>query len=107
RKSFECGPPGPRPRPAARPRRLHHRPLPRLGRHRAAAGSPRKGHSRPPPCPQRMTKPDEFRILGRRKGNEESIRFEYQGVAFDQECFHVVAGLNAVDTREYTEQTFK
>jgi len=50
--------------------------------------------------------PDEFRILGRRKGNEESIRFEYKGVTFDQECFHVVAGLNAVDTREYTEQTF-
>ena len=50
--------------------------------------------------------PDEFRILGRRKGNEESIRFEYKGVTFDQECFHVVASLNAVDTREYTEQTF-
>ena len=54
-----------------------------------------------------MTKSDEFRILGRRKGSEESIRFNYRGVDFDQECFHVVAGLNAVDTREYTEQTFK
>jgi 3-deoxy-7-phosphoheptulonate synthase len=53
-----------------------------------------------------MTTPDEFRILGRRPGNEESIRFEYQGVAFDQDSFHVVAGLNAVDTREYVEQTF-
>jgi 3-deoxy-7-phosphoheptulonate synthase len=50
---------------------------------------------------------DEFRILGRRKGQDESIRFEYQGVAFDQDCFHVVAGLNAVDTREFTEQTFR
>jgi 3-deoxy-7-phosphoheptulonate synthase len=50
---------------------------------------------------------DEFRILGRRAGNEESIRFEYKGVAFDQDCFHVVAGLNAVDTREFTEQTFR
>jgi len=50
---------------------------------------------------------DEFRILGRRKGNEEPIRFTYQGVDFHPECFHVVAGLNAVDTREYTEQTFK
>ena len=49
----------------------------------------------------------EFRILGRRPGNEESIRFEYQGVPFDQDCFHVFAGLNAVDTREYTEATFK
>src|SRR5437762_450005 len=49
----------------------------------------------------------EFRILGRRAGNEESIRFSYKGVDFDQECFHVVAGLNAVDTREFTEQTFR
>ena len=54
-----------------------------------------------------MSKADEFRILGRRKGSEESIRFEYQGVVFDQDCFHVVAGLNAVDTREYTDQTFR
>ncbi len=54
-----------------------------------------------------MTKADEFRILGRRTGNEESIRFTCKGVDFDQDCFHVVAGLNAVDTREYTEQTFK
>jgi 3-deoxy-7-phosphoheptulonate synthase len=52
-------------------------------------------------------KSDEFRILGRRAGNEESIRFTYRGVEFDQECFHIVAGLNAVDTREYVEQTFK
>src|SRR5215471_15176313 len=44
-----------------------------------------------------MSKADEFRILGRRAGNEESIRFTY----------NVVAGLNAVDTREFTEQTFK
>ena len=50
---------------------------------------------------------DEFRILGRRKGAEESIRFEHRGVAFDQDCFHVVAGLNAVDTREYVDQTFR
>jgi 3-deoxy-7-phosphoheptulonate synthase len=54
-----------------------------------------------------MSKSDEFRILGRHKGSEESIRFEYRGVAFDQDCFHVVAGLNAVDTREYVEETFK
>jgi 3-deoxy-7-phosphoheptulonate synthase len=54
-----------------------------------------------------MSKADEFRILGRRRGNEEPIRFEYNGVTFDQDGFHVVAGLNAVDTREYVEQTFK
>jgi 3-deoxy-7-phosphoheptulonate synthase len=54
-----------------------------------------------------MNRQDEFRILGRRPGNSESIRFTYNGVAFDQDCFHVVAGLNAVDTREFTEQTFR
>jgi 3-deoxy-7-phosphoheptulonate synthase len=54
-----------------------------------------------------MSKAGEFRILGRHKGDEESIRFTYRGVTFDQDSFHVVAGLNAVDTREYTEQTFK
>ncbi|MGZ5042424.1 MAG: 3-deoxy-7-phosphoheptulonate synthase [Usitatibacter sp.] len=54
-----------------------------------------------------MAKAEEFRILGRRKGNEESVRFTYRGVTFDQDCFHVVAGLNAVDTREYVEETFK
>ena len=53
-----------------------------------------------------MSKSDEFRILGRRSGNEESIRFEYRGVVFDQDSFHVAAGLNAVDTREYVEQAF-
>jgi 3-deoxy-7-phosphoheptulonate synthase len=50
---------------------------------------------------------EEFRILGRRKGNDEAIRFEYKGVVFDQECFHVVAGLNAVDTREFVDATFR
>jgi 3-deoxy-7-phosphoheptulonate synthase len=49
----------------------------------------------------------DFRILGRRAGNEEPIRFTYQGVTFDPDCFHVVAGLNAVDTREYVDQTFR
>ena len=54
-----------------------------------------------------MTKPDEFRILGRRAGNEDSIRFTYNGVDFHQDCFHVLAGLNAVDTREYVDATFR
>jgi 3-deoxy-7-phosphoheptulonate synthase len=49
----------------------------------------------------------EFRILGRRPGNEEPIRFTYKGVTFDTESFHVVAGLNAVDTRENVDQTFR
>jgi len=54
-----------------------------------------------------LNRTDEFRILGRHKGDEDSIRFTYRGVEFHQECFHVVAGLNAVDTREFAELTFK
>jgi 3-deoxy-7-phosphoheptulonate synthase len=54
-----------------------------------------------------VTQSSEFRILGRHKASDESIRFTYRGVEFDQDCFHVVAGLNAVDTREYAEATFK
>src|SRR6202165_5201861 len=54
-----------------------------------------------------MSTADEFRILGRRPGNEDSIRFSYRDLTFDPDCFHVFAGLNAVDTREYTEQTFR
>ena len=54
-----------------------------------------------------MKSEPEFRILGRRPGVEDSIRFTYRGVAFDQDSFHVVAGLNAVDTRDFTEQTFR
>ena len=53
-----------------------------------------------------MAKPEELRILGRRPGNEEPIRFEYRGVAFDPEGFHVIAGRNAVDTRESVDRTF-
>ena len=54
-----------------------------------------------------MKAKSEFRILGRREGNEESVRFSCKGVDFHQDCFHVVAGLNAVDTREFTERTFR
>ena len=54
-----------------------------------------------------MAAPSEFRILGRYEGNEEAIRFTYRDVVFDGDGFHVVAGLNAVDTREYVEQTFR
>jgi 3-deoxy-7-phosphoheptulonate synthase len=64
--------------------------------------------SKAAPSPRPSAKGEgDFRILGRNPGNAESIRFEYRGVTFDQDCFHVVAGLNAVDTREYTEQTFR
>jgi 3-deoxy-7-phosphoheptulonate synthase len=47
----------------------------------------------------------EFRILGRHH-RDEPTSFEYNGITFGQDTFHVFAGLNAVDTREYVEQTF-
>lgn len=47
----------------------------------------------------------EFRILGRHH-KDEPTSFDYNGLTFGQDTFHVFAGLNAVDTREYVEQTF-
>lgn len=48
----------------------------------------------------------EFRILGRNHQDEQPTSFEYNGLTFGQDTFHVFAGLNAVDTRQYVEQTF-
>lgn len=48
----------------------------------------------------------ELRILGRHQADEHDTAFEYNGVTFSQENLHTFAGLNAVDTREYVEQTF-
>jgi len=50
-----------------------------------------------------MTK--DFRILGRHH-QDEPTEFDVNGVTIGQETFHVFAGLNAVDTKEYVEQTF-
>ncbi len=48
----------------------------------------------------------ELRILGRHQADEHDTGFTYNGVSFSQENLHTFAGLNAVDTREYVEQTF-
>lgn len=48
----------------------------------------------------------ELRILGRHQADEHDTGFEYNGVTFTQDNLHTFAGLNAVDTREYVEQTF-
>lgn len=50
---------------------------------------------------------DRYRLIGRHKGQVESIGFEYNGVRFDQDTLHVFAGLCAVDSREHTEQTMQ
>ena len=46
----------------------------------------------------------EYRILGRHKNDTRASYFEYNGVRFGQDNFHVFAGLCAVDTREHVEQ---
>jgi 3-deoxy-7-phosphoheptulonate synthase len=48
----------------------------------------------------------ELRILGRHQADEHDVGFSYNGVTFNQHNLHTFAGLNAVDTREYVEQTF-
>ena len=46
---------------------------------------------------------DRYRLLGRHKGQVEPTGFEYNGLHFGQENFHLFAGLCAVDNREHTE----
>src|SRR6266508_4604167 len=41
---------------------------------------------------------EEYRVLGRHKGDDRDSHFEYQGVRFGQDTLHVFAGLCAVDT---------
>jgi 3-deoxy-7-phosphoheptulonate synthase len=48
----------------------------------------------------------ELRILGRHQADEHDTGFDYNGVTFSQSTLHTFAGLNAVDTREFVEQTF-
>ena len=48
----------------------------------------------------------ELRILGRHQADEHDTGFAYNGVSFSQENLHTFAGLNAVDTHDFVEQTF-
>ena len=49
----------------------------------------------------------EFRILGKHGPESPSLDFEYNGVKFNQDSFHVFAGLCAVDRRENVEWMMK
>ena len=40
---------------------------------------------------------EEYRVLGRHKGDNRDSHFDYQGVRFGQDTLHVFAGLCAVD----------
>jgi len=45
----------------------------------------------------------EYRVLGRHKGDTRPSHFEYNGVRFGQDSLQIFAGLCAVDTREHVE----
>jgi len=56
------------------------------------------------PCVERVVRvSEEYRILGRHKGDSRPSHFEYQGLRFGQDTLHVFAGLCAVDTPQHVE----
>lgn len=50
---------------------------------------------------------EEYRVLGRHKDETRPTGFEYNGVYFSQDNFHVFAGLCAVDNPEHVELMMK
>ena len=50
---------------------------------------------------------ESYRILGRHEDDQRETSFEYNGVRFGQDTFHVFAGLCAVDTSEHVEMMLK
>ena len=56
------------------------------------------------PCVERVIRvSEEFRVLGRHKGDDRPTHFDYQGLRFGQDTLHIFAGLCAVDTREHVD----
>lgn len=50
---------------------------------------------------------EEYRILGRHRDERRVSGFDYKGIAFRQNTFHVFAGLCAVDTPDNVEMMLK
>ena len=50
---------------------------------------------------------EKYRVIGRHRGDHRATHFEYNGVRFGQDTFHVFAGLCAVDTPEHVEQMMR
>jgi 3-deoxy-7-phosphoheptulonate synthase len=46
---------------------------------------------------------EQYRVIGRHKGDDRPTHFDYKGVRFAQDSLNVFAGLCAVDTRESVE----
>jgi 3-deoxy-7-phosphoheptulonate synthase len=56
------------------------------------------------PCVDKVVRvSQEYRVLGRHKGDDRPSHFDYNGVRFGQDSLHVFAGLCAVDTPEHVE----
>ncbi len=49
----------------------------------------------------------KYRLIGRHREDLEALGFEYNGLYFDQDSFHIFAGLCAVDTPENVEAMFR
>ncbi len=49
---------------------------------------------------------ERYRTIGRHEGQAEAVGFEYNGVYFGQDGFHLFPGVCAVDTRQNLEDTF-
>ena len=50
---------------------------------------------------------ERYRLIGRHRGQVESIGFTYQGLEFSQDSFHLFPGLCAVDDRENVAKVFE
>ncbi len=60
------------------------------------------------PCIERVVRvSEEYRVLGRHKGDNRSTSFEYNGLHFGQDTLHVFAGLCAVDNPAHVEEMMK
>ncbi len=49
----------------------------------------------------------KYRQIGRHGGQLDQLGFEYNGIVFNQDSFHIFLGLCAVDTQEHVEIVFK
>lgn len=60
------------------------------------------------PCVERVVRvSQEYRVLGRHKGDDRPSHFDYNGVRFGQDTLNVFAGLCAVDTPEHVEMMLR
>lgn len=50
---------------------------------------------------------EEYRILGRHRGDRRPCGFDYNGVRFDQDSLHLFAGLCAVDLPDHVEKMMR